>query len=43
MQSLRKTIGALVPKSKAQNITYNIDIPEKITSPVYEGQILRRS
>lgn len=39
----KKITGVLVPKTKSQNITCNINIPEIINAPIYEGQKLRRS
>ena len=35
--------GILTTKSESNNFTYEINLPEKILAPVYEGQILRRS
>ena len=35
---MKKIIGFLVPKNKIKNITNNVNLPETIESPIYEGQ-----
>ncbi len=38
MQFLKKTIGILVSKSNINKVTYEINLPDSLEAPIYEGQ-----